>query len=133
MHHAEWGTLQRRLSRWPWGGVGLPWGEWRRRAGFHLPAAVEQEEEESLRCPRKLKSSDCSPMPGRRMRGWTPPGSDAAPCVWPSLRDRQLQRWVVVVGGLPAWHRRPGEPRVPSCKDRQTDNVREPFLLQLGS
>lgn len=33
-------------------------------------------------------------------------------------------------GGLPAGCRRPGEPRVPSCKDRQTDNVREPSLLE---
>ena len=116
MHHAESGTLQRGLSRWPWGDVGWPWGKQRRRAlpgwaGFHLPAAAEleeeeEEEEESLGCPRKLKSSGsrlaCSPMPGRGTRGWVSPGSDAAPRVGPLLRGRQLQRWVVAVGS-PSW------------------------------
>lgn len=50
----SWEHCRRALSQWPWGDVGWPWGEQRRQvllgqAGFHLPAAVvelEEEEEE---------------------------------------------------------------------------------------
>lgn len=60
----------------------------------------EEEEETSLGCPRKLKSSACSPMLERGTCGWVFLGCDAAPCVGPSLQGRQLQCWVVVVGGV---------------------------------
>lgn len=60
----------------------------------------EEEEETSLGCPRKLKSSACSPMPERGMWGWVFLESDAAPFVGPSLQGRQLQCWVVVLVGV---------------------------------